>query len=291
MGEENWGRWGAADERGALNWLTPERVVAAAGLVRSGRVFTLGRPIARETPVAPHRLPPARYMDRDGGDYACGAKRPGGFQFAEDTIHLSTHSGTHIDALAHAWYGDQLYNGFPGNTIRSTTGAQRCGIEKAGPLVGRGVLLDLAGHLNVPGLPISYEVSAAELAACAREQGVDVSEGDIVLLRTGWRYADHDVAEYFNCEPGPGPAAARWLAGRRVAAAGADNGAFEVLPPKEGSVLPVHQFLIRDCGVPLLEGLLLDDLAQARVYEFLFVATPLPIVGGTGSPTNPIAVL
>jgi kynurenine formamidase len=99
-----------------------------------------------------------------------------------------------------------------------------------------------------------------------------------------------DSAEYFRGEPGPGLDGARWLAERRIAAAGADNYAFEVLPPASGTVGPVHQFLIRDCGVPLIEGLLLDELAEAKVYEFLFVATPLPIVGGTASPVSPVAV-
>ena len=144
MAENNWGRWGSDDELGALNWLNSKLVLEALKLVREGRVFSLAIPIGQDTPMPAHRHAPAHFMDRDGGDYAAGAKRPGGLQFAEDTILLSTHTGTHIDSLAHVWYEDQLYNGFPANTIRSTTGAQRCGINKLGPLVGRGILLDLA---------------------------------------------------------------------------------------------------------------------------------------------------
>ena len=93
--------------------------------------------------IPPHRPQPMHFMDRDGGDYAAGGKRPGGFQFAEDTVVLPLHLGTHIDGLCHAWYEDQLYNGFSSNTVRSTTGAQRCGIEKYPPIVTRGILLDL----------------------------------------------------------------------------------------------------------------------------------------------------
>src|SRR4051812_3448831 len=108
----SWGRWGAADERGALNLLGPEAVLAAARCVQAGDVVELGQRLGPATPVPAHRGGIQRFMLRDGGDYAAGGKQPGGFQFAEDSLLLPTHAGTHVDALAHAWHDDRLYNGF-----------------------------------------------------------------------------------------------------------------------------------------------------------------------------------
>jgi len=141
-----WGRWGAADETGALNLIGESQVRSAGSLIREGRVLSLGQALGPGTPAPPHRSSPLRFMTRDGGDYAAGARRPDGFQFAEEVLIFSPHIGTHIDSLAHAWYGDQIYNGFPSSSIRSTTGAQRCGAEKLRPIATRGVLLDLAAQ-------------------------------------------------------------------------------------------------------------------------------------------------
>ena len=143
MAQEAWGRWGQEDERGALNYVGPKEVLRATGLVKTGRVISLAQPLSPETPVPNHRGPMMHFMQRDGGDYAAGGKRPGGFQFAEDTVVMALQFGTHIDALCHAWHDDQLYNGFSSHGTRSTTRAVRCGVEKMGPIVARGLLLNV----------------------------------------------------------------------------------------------------------------------------------------------------
>ena len=148
----HWGVWGAQDERGAANFITDAAVCAAATLARSGRVYSLSLPVqSSKVPVFPRRAPVQHFMTLDGGDYAAGFSRPGGWQTSDDYLALPVHGTTHIDALAHVWYDDQLYNGFSGNTVRSS-GAQRCGIEKLRHLVGRGVLLDLCVHQGVESL-------------------------------------------------------------------------------------------------------------------------------------------
>jgi putative cyclase len=114
MSKEAWGLWGAEDECGALNHINVEKVRRAASLVRAGQVISLAQPLSPRTPVPKHRAGIQHFMGRDGGDYAAGARRPGGFQFAEDTVVMPLHIGTHIDALCHAWCDDCLYNGFPG---------------------------------------------------------------------------------------------------------------------------------------------------------------------------------
>jgi kynurenine formamidase len=291
MSKEAWGRWGAEDERGALNHIGPDTVRRAAALVRTGQVVSLAQPLSPRTPVPKHRAGVQHFMGRDGGDYAAGARRPCGFQFAEDTVVMPLHIGTHIDALCHAWCDDCLYNGFPGQGTRSTSGALRCGIDKMPPIVTRGVLLDLV-RLNGGPLGPHASIGRADLMRAADAASVAIEPGDAVLIRTGWQENQANAPEVsFDEEPGIDVEAALWLAEGGAAMVGADNFAIEAIPFPTGTVFPVHQRLIRDFGIPLLEGLVLQPLAEQNRAQFLFVAAPLPVVGGTGSPLAPVAIV
>ncbi len=291
MTQDAWGKWGAEDERGALNFIGPEQVRRATSLVRTGEVLRLAQLLSPKTPVPAHRCGLQHFMGRDGGDYAAGAKRPGGFQFAEDTVVMPLHIGTHVDALCHAWYDDKLYNGYLGDTLRSTTRAARLGIDKMPPVVTRGVLLDLV-RLKGRVLANGESIGRADIEAAAAAAGVQPGRGDAILLRTGWLEAQKGLKHVdFNEEPGIDVGAGTWLAEAEVAMIGADNFAVEVLPFPAGKVFPVHQRLIRDFGIPLLEGLMLDPLVASGRHEFMFVASALPIVGATGSPLAPLVIL
>ena len=291
MSQNAWNKWGADDERGALNFIGPDQVMRATALVRTGEVLRLAQLLSPKTPVPAHRCGLQHFMGRDGGDYAAGAKRPGGFQFAEDTVVMPLHIGTHVDALCHAWYDDKLYNGYLGDTLRSTTGATRLGIDKMPPVVTRGILLDLV-RLKGRVLANGESIGRADLEAAAAAAGVQPGRGDAVLVRTGWLEAQKGVKNVdFNEEPGIDVEAGLWLAESEVAVIGADNFAVEVLPFPAGKVFPVHQRLIRDFGIALLEGLMLDPLVASGRHEFMFVASALPIVGATGSPLAPVAIL
>ena len=198
--------------------------------------------------------------------------------------------GTHIDALCHAWHDDKLYNGFSSHGTRSTTRAARCGVEKMGPIVARGVLLNVLGDDGkalAKGTPVTQE----RLQRSARHAGVTIERGDVVLIRTGWIETMLADPHYYDGEPGIEVEAARWLADAGVAVIGSDNFAVEHIPFPQGTVFPVHQLVIRGYGIALLEGLVLAPLAAKGAVEFLFVAAPLPFVGGTGSPLVPVAIL
>ena len=207
MSKEAWGHWGADDERGALNLIGPDQVKRAAALVRTGETVELSQPLSPRTPVPKHRAGVQHFMGRDGGDYAAGARRPGGFQFAEDSVVLPLHIGTHIDALCHAWCDDCLYNGFPGMGTRSTTGALRCGIDKMGPIVTRGVLLDMV-RLRGAALDGRAVIGRTDLEAAV---SVEIEPGDAVLIRTGW-LESQTTEPSFDEEPGIEVEAALWLA-------------------------------------------------------------------------------
>jgi kynurenine formamidase len=291
--ERNWRRWGDADEIGAANLLDADSVRAAAGLVRQGRIFSLALPIRdNKVPVLPGRPTPQHFMRRTGSDYASGVERKGGFQSVDDVIMLPTHGTTHIDALSHVGDEGRLFNGYPISGIRSN-GASRMGIDKLTSLVGRGVMLDLVAHRGGKRPEPGEVIGAAELQACAAAQGTPVTAGTILLVRTGWMqtFTDKGAEPFFEAEPGIGLEAARWLADADVVAIGADNWGVEVIPTEIDMPAPVHRFLLRDCGIYLMELFMLDELAEAGVHEFLFVAAPLRIMRGVGSPLNPLAIV
>ncbi|MFC5950430.1 cyclase family protein [Pseudonocardia lutea] len=306
---DNWGRWGADDERGAANLLTPDVVLAAVSSVRQGRVLPLAQPISGSTsgPGAgrvPHlagRPLPQHFMSVDGGDYAAGARRlQGEIGLSDDALVLSPHgTTTHIDALAHMWRGDALYNGHPADRVRSY-GATRCGIDKLGPLVARGVLLDVAAHRGIPHLPADTLVDAALLAEVAGAAEVEPRAGDVVLVRTGWPQVFRgEPARYQDAQPGLDGSGARWLVERDVVAIGSDNAAVGALDPGctfHGTLdEDVHLLTLWRAGVTLIEMMGLEELSAAVAEggraDFLFVAAPLPIEGGTASPLTPLAVL
>jgi kynurenine formamidase len=229
-------------------------------------------------------------MGRDGGDYAAGRRRPGGFQFADDTVLLPLHTGTHIDALCHAWCGRLMYNGVSESEVGSF-GATKLGVEQIPPIVSRGLLLDFVALAGRP-LNDGETIEVGMLRAALERAEATIEKGDVVLLRTGWlesRSATNPPD--FDSEPGIGVEAALELAEAGASILGADNYGVETLPFPEGTVFPVHQRLIRDYGIPLLEGLVLAPLAAAGGKTFLFSAAPLTIVGATGSPLTPTAVL
>lgn len=290
MENTNWGRWGDLDEQGSLNLIDAQKVLDGIGLVRTGQVVPLSQPIGPKAGVPRHRNKGSRFMDRDAGDYALGARSPGGFRFAEDTVQLSTHSGTHVDALAHVWSGEELYNGHPAASIRSTSGAQKLGADKLRPVLTRGVLVDLVADFGTTLAP-STPVDAADLIAAYDRADITPSPGDAVLLRTGWWAAMGHKSEYFDREPGLSDDGARWLADQDVALVGADNYAVEVQPDPGGAHFPVHLRLLHRHGIPLIENMDLESLAALGATTFLFVLAPIALQGSTGAPAAPLAVL
>jgi kynurenine formamidase len=301
----NWGRWGPSDEIGTANLITPETIVRAAGLVRRGVVISCAALLDDRGPVYPGRLPPKHLMTLSGADYECGQRGvgtdpEGGIKFADDYLFAPLQCSTQWDALSHAWYGEELYNGFSQREIRTSSGARRLGIEKLHRhFVGRGILLDLVRALGAGGrLEPGYAITADDLDRGLALAGLAVEKADILLIRTGhlpWFYTLKDKSEFWKAAPGLGHSTLEWLHDRDVAAIALDNITAEVQPAeKPGAVLPLHAILIRDLGMTVGEMFhleeLADDCARAGGYEFLFVGQPLRITGAVGSPINPLAI-
>jgi kynurenine formamidase len=296
----NWGEWGDDDETGAVNYLTDEQAIRGARAVETGTTFTLGEPIGRDEgdPMSPSRPQTQHYMRRDKGHYESG-KEEGEREGAEDVLVVSMHGTTHVDALGHSWYGDEMYNGHDPNTSKG--GLDRCSVEPIADhgVVGRGVLLDVARHRGVDHLPKGSKIPLDELRACADEQGVDLEPRDVPVIRTGWleRFyeGDHDAVEEFD-EPGItySPEMAEWFHDMEFPSFVTDTLASEQTYPDSGIRLPLHATFIRDLGILFTEIAKLDELAADCAddgkYDFMYVCSPLKVRRGTGSPVNPIAI-
>jgi kynurenine formamidase len=292
----NWGRWGPDDERGTVNLITPERLVAAGRLIKIGKVFDLGIPLGADGPQpGGGRINPVHLMSQTGEDQVF----PGGFKFADDYIFMPLQGASQWDSLAHVFYDDQLYNGYPASDV-TVHGAAHNSIDRlAKGIAGRGVLLDIAALKGVEWLERGYAITPDDLeAAIQRQGGVSVGPGDILLFRTGWRrkfIEEKDGHAFMAGEPGLGMACAQWLRDRDVAVVASDNWAIEVLPGEYPDVaLNVHMVLIRDMGMTLGEILdfeeLAADCAADGVWEFFFTAPVLKFSKAVGSPINPLAI-
>jgi kynurenine formamidase len=292
----NWGRWGAADQRGTLNLMTPRSVREAAGLVRTGQSFALGLPIGPPTTGA---VPTPQVLRTSiAGDSVLDP--PSGHPpYSDEVIVLGTQSYTQLDGLAHVASPEgTMYNGYWSGLVTTAHGAKRLGIHHMrGGVIGRGVLLDLARHLDVPVVPAGVEIGPDLLDETLAAQGVTLSPGDVLLIRTGLLGSWPGTRGTMGTSPQPGlsNSAAPWLAARDIMLVGADNSAVEALDATAGSWdIPLHLSALHDLGLPLAELLWLDDLATAcatdGIWDCMFIAQPLPIVGAAGSPLNPMAL-
>jgi kynurenine formamidase len=261
--------------------------------IRGGvRVFDLGRPMFNGMPQSPNHPPFWHTLPRRHGDVV----RPDGGSAANDLIVTGTHVGTHIDALAHVSHHGKLHGG--ADAAEASRGGRFTGhgVHTIRPMIRRAVLLDVPRALGETGCPPAYEITPDDLDATVRAQRLGVGPGDVVLIRSGWgsRF-DAGPAAYAGMDtgvPGVGEAGAQWLAARGVHAAGADTIAFERLAPGRGhALLPAHRVLLVEAGIYIIEALALEELAAAGIFEFTFVLVPMNIIGATGSPVRPLAVL
>lgn len=277
----NWNRWGEDDERGAANHLTGDVVLAACAAPRAGRVYNLGIELNRNAPFAGNRISPQHFMAADGGDYAALGREDWGT--ADDYLFLACGGTTHIDALAHVWSGGALYNGHSFREVRSS-GAARCGIEKTGGLVTRGVLMDFTERETDGG-----QINEAHLDAWCDEFDVEVRPGDALIIRTGWM--DDALRGALGDDPYPvlGLGAAGWIERHDLSMIAADNQAVETVG-RRGALPPLHGIVMRDLGVYILEMLVLREPAEDGVTTGLFVVAPLLISRGVNSPVNPLLI-
>lgn len=291
----NWGRWGDDDERGALNLITDAGRAAAAALVSDGVTVSCALPLPT-TPGPGNPTPVLHHMIR-GGD---APRSSSGIDSSSDFFAIEPHglATTHLDALCHVFVDGKMYNGFDQREVRSD-GAHRNSIMAGEDGVcGRGVLLDIPALYGVERLEPGAHISVGDLEAAEERQGVQVSEGDLLLVATG-RDAHHERqgtggGSAFGGLAGLDAACIPWLHQRGVAVLGSDGISDAIPSAVEGWILPVHQIAIVSMGVHLIDNMQLARLATACAergrWEFLLTLAPLLLERGTASPVNPIAM-
>jgi kynurenine formamidase len=277
-----------ADPQSALA-ATADPLLAAvsAGVI----IHDLAQPLENGMPCSPNHPGFKLSLLRRHGD----AMRPGGGSAANEIIVTGGHVGTHIDAFSHASRDGRLYGGHRADEAQRGGRFTVHGVDTITPMVCRGVLLDVAALHGVDVLPAGYGITGEDLRNAARRAGVEPGKGDVCLVRTGWARNWADAEVYLGQRdgvPGVAESGGSWLVEREVRAAGADTTAFEQIQPGTGHLnLPVHGMLLVDHGIHIIEHLCLEGLAEAGAAQFVFVLCPLKIVGGTGSPVRPLAVV
>lgn len=300
----NWSRWGAEDERGALNHIGPDEVQAAFAIVRDNKVVSLSLPLDDTGPQgAGRRRNPQLLMLATGSDHVSGGQRsstgqavPRQFGIGDDAFSMATQAGTHLDALSHIFWEGRMYNGFSAADV-TATGAQHCDASSMGPITGRGILLDMPASLGVEVLEPGYAISPTDLDAALEAQGTQTRPGDLLLLRTGFLGQRRSQWADYSGGPSPGLAldSAGWMFERSISLVASDTWGVEVRPNEIDMFQPLHVVSLVHSGIPFGENFVLDELAaacaEAGRYEFLLILASLPLTGACGSPVNPLAVL
>jgi kynurenine formamidase len=290
---KNWGRWGADDELGTLNFVGDKEVAAAATLAKTGRRVSLGRPL--DTVAGPDNGRPALHYMAHMGD-----KGADDSTYYTDFVGVDFHgkSASHIDALPHVAYKGLLYNGKRAADVVGSKGSSFAPISRlANGVVARGVLLDAARARGVDWVEPPCALTAADLQAVAGHLDVEVRRGDVVLLRTGHMRRRRVLGPWDpdRADAGLATSGLQWLAEHEIAVLGGDGDSDARPSPVDGIGGPIHVLSVTAMGMCLLDNLDLESLShacgEAGTFEFLLVVAPLIVLGGTGSPVNPIAVL
>jgi len=260
-------------------------------LLADARVYDLSQPLQQSIPVSPNHPGFRMALLRRHGDMV----RADGSSASNELIVMGAHTGTHIDALCHVSLNGLLYGGQDANEAQKGGLFSVLGMDTVPIVFCRGVMLDIPALLGVEVLGAGMPITSEHLSKACERQGVEVSPGDAVLIRSGWPKYWNDSETFVGLSggvPGPDESAAAWLTNRRVRVTGAETIAYECIYPGRGhSLLPVHRKLLVESAICIIESMNLTELARENVSEFLFVLTPLKIVGGTGSPVRPIAVV
>jgi len=257
----------------------------------NARTIDLAQPMKNGMPQSPNHPPFRMILERRHGDMV----REDGGSAANEVIITGGHVGTHVDALGHVSQDGLVYGGIDAASIQAHHGLSVHAIDTFQPYVGRGVLLDITKVKGVDTLDPGYGVTDDDLEAAQELAGVEVREGDAVLIGTGWSRLWEDRPAFQGLDdgvPGPDVSAGKWLQSKKIRVAGGETIAFEQLAPGKGhSTLPVHRVLLVDAGINIIETMRLSELLDSGASEFLFVLTPLRVVGATGAPTRPLAII
>jgi len=292
--------WGPDDEIGTLNLMHERSKFDILSKISSGEVYDLsvdyfvGMPSFHSLGDPPYQYslthtPHGTVIENPNG---LGKEMNQKVSYTGDAISMYTHMGTHIDALNHFGLNGKIWNNFSSDTHLGDKGWTKTGAEKIPPIIARGILIDILTYKNVAVLPENYRVNSDDLKGALNKQQIILQEGDVVLIRTGQSKFYDESEKYLDNYPGISLDAVKWLVEHQnVMLLGADNLSFEAFPPERSdNWVPVHTYLLAEKGVMFIEQMQLENLAEDKVYEFVFIAASLKLKGASGSPMRPIAI-
>ena len=282
--------YGANDQIGAANLLTPEVVKQAVGLVKTGKTYPLAVPVDKNLPAYRHRS--FHLYNVQVGQQAGKSLGPNKFTFNDELVNAWTGVGTQLNGIGHIGIDNVYYNGNKAADFVTVDGVTKLGVEKVPPMVTRGVVLDMTAYYNKTVVPGGTEFSVADIQAVLKKQGLTLRKGDVVLFNTGWlELIGKDNTQFLEVEPGIGMQAAQWLADQGIVAFGGDTWASEVYPSPQGDdEFPVNQYMLAKRGIYNLELIDSRALVRDKVWEFLFVLGQPLYVGSTQVNINPVAI-
>jgi len=285
--------WGAEDQRGAVNRITPQKILQAVSLIKEGKIYQLGRIYEQGMPLSGNRS----FVLTIPGLPTSGPQGKNAIVANSEMVAAEIGQvGTQFDGLGHVGVRvngeDLFYNGFKLSEFGDSYGLKKLGIENVGVIFTRGVLLDLAAYKGVERVEAPYIVTVEDIQGMLAKEKIDIQEGDVVLFHTGhgnlWM---KDNEKYKANNPGPGVTASKWLIEKKIVMVGSDTTATEAIPGEnKDRFAEAHQQLLTRNGVYNHENLDLSALAKDKVYEFVYVFAPLRLKGATGSPGNPFAI-
>lgn len=290
--------FGADDQLGMLNTITPDKRLAAARLVERGVGYDLGHVLDEDVPAFPGRsfrqslLTTAHQLNRRAAEEGAAGLGDNGVNWVIELVSATSQLGTHLDALNHLQIGERFYNGHTLTELVEPWGTNRLGMETVPQIVTRGVLVDVARAKGVRRLERGYAITVHDVET-ALDGGPPIERGDAVLFHTGWGdYWMRDNEAYLSGEPGPGLELARWLVEAGVALTGCDTWSFGPVPPEDPArPFEVPQTLNVRHGLFIVENLYLAELAADGVRAFMFTLTHPKLRGATGAWVSPLALV
>jgi kynurenine formamidase len=286
-------KWGAEDTIGSANLVTPERTLMAAELIKQGKSLPLGITIGPNTPAFPPRSLSLQIVqpNQQGGQKLSGFGYEGNYN--DDVLQTWIGIGSQLDGLGHLGENGYYYNCLNEKEISVITGLTKLGTHDVPPLIGRGIVLDMAAQAGVKVMEAGQSFGSVEIKDAAEKQGLDIREGDIVLFYTGWTDVTfhENPALWGQAEPGLDNEGAVYLASLNPMAVGADTWGVEAIPPKEGDkVFYGHVTLLKENGIYILETMNVGPLLDEGVNEFMFVLGQNRIQGAVQAMINPVAL-
>ncbi|MFP6615031.1 MAG: cyclase family protein, partial [Candidatus Hydrogenedentota bacterium] len=281
---------GADDTLGAINFLSPEKVLEAAKLIKTGKTYSMGVELGRETPAFGTRT--FQLFAVAAGDGSGVAQGTNKMTYNDDWVMTWLGIGSQIDGLGHLGIDHRYYNGVHISDFWVADGLTKFGIDKLPPIVTRGVLLDIAGYRGQKMLEVGTAINRKDIEGAMKTQRVEIGKGDVVILNTGWQaLATSDPVRFMSGQPGLGVEGVKFLATKDVVAVGADTWGVEVQPSEDSDlVFPVHQELLAKNGIYILENMKTDELVADKAWEFLFVLGQPKLKGAVQGIINPVAI-